>query len=52
MVPRSNIEVPSTADLVFEESVSLEPPDTKTLNLAALGGPLRSHVIATLPAKQ
>lgn len=38
MEQRRNIEIPSTADLVFEESVSLEPPDTKTLNIAALGG--------------
>ena len=38
MEQRRNIEIPSTADLVFEESVSLEPPDTETLNIAALGG--------------
>lgn len=38
MVPRANIEIPSTADLVFEQSVSLEPPDAKTLKLAELGG--------------
>ena len=38
MVPRINIEIPSTADVVLEQSVSLEPPDTKTLKLAILGG--------------